>query len=131
MREASLLPSGGGCSQHKHPEGLWGNGRSFSVISLYLDEFEDGEGRSALLGVDAAQDAVELRVEAAVAESQQEAAQQSDGHAEERRHSFRPEPLRLHPPRRKISYLGVKYGSFWVAVLKTTGASSGVLRKIR
>lgn len=99
------------------------------LLGLYLDEFEDGEGRSAVLGVDAAQDAVELRVEAAVAQPQQEAAQQSDGHAEERRHPFRPTPLRLH--RKKITYLGVKKGSFWVAVLKTTGASSGVLRKIR
>lgn len=84
------------------------NGRSFSVISLYLDEFEDGEGRGAVLGVDAAQDAVELRVEAAVAQSQQEAAEQSHGHAEERRHRFRPELLRLHCPRREIGYLGVK-----------------------
>lgn len=47
----------------------------------YLNEFEDGEGGGALVGVNAAQDAVELRVEAAVAESEQEAAQQSDGHA--------------------------------------------------
>lgn len=49
----------------------------------YLDEFEDGERGGALVGVDAAQYAVELRVEAAVAESEQEAAQQGDGHAEE------------------------------------------------
>lgn len=51
---------------------------------LYLNEFEDGESGRALVGVNAAQYAVELRVEAAVAESEQEAAQQGDGHAEEK-----------------------------------------------
>lgn len=29
------------------------------------------------------------------------------------------------------NYLGVRYGSFWVVLSKTTGASSGMLRKIR
>lgn len=51
---------------------------------VYLNEFEDGESGRALVGVNAAQYAVELRVEAAVAESEQEAAQQGDGHAEEK-----------------------------------------------
>lgn len=56
-------------------------GGASRVVSSYLDKFEDGEDGRALLGVDAAQDAVELRVEAAVPQSQQEAAQQRDGHA--------------------------------------------------
>lgn len=104
------------------------SGRSLWVRS-HLDELEDGEGGGAVVGVDAAQDAVELRVEAAVSESQQEAAQQSDGDAGGGRgDAVRPEPLRRH---RRITYLGFKYGSFWVEVLKTTGASSGVLRKTR
>lgn len=91
-REVSLPPSGG-----RRQPCFGGNGRGL-VISAYLDEFEDGKRGHALLCVDAAQDAVELRVEAAVAESQQEAAQQSDGHAEGRGHSFRPKPLRSAPP---------------------------------
>lgn len=48
---------------------------------IHLDELEDGEGGRAAFGVNAAQHAVELRVEAAVPEAQQEAAQQGDGHA--------------------------------------------------
>lgn len=123
--EASLLPPGG----RLLPRSL-GSGRGLGICG-YLDEFKDGEGGHAVVGVDAAQDAVELRVEAAVAESQQEAAQQSDGDAGQRRHPFRPTPSRPRRRREKGRYLGVKYGSFWVAVLKTTGASSGVLRKIR
>lgn len=51
---------------------------------FYLNEFEDSESGRALVGVNSAQNAVELRVEAAVAQSKQEAAQQGDGHAEER-----------------------------------------------
>lgn len=86
---------------------FWGSGRGLGICG-YLDEFEDGERGHAVLGVDAAQDAVELRVEAAVAESQQEAAQQSDGHAEERRHSFRPKPSR---PRRRRRENGATWES--------------------
>lgn len=113
-------------------------GGASRVVSPYLDEFEDGEDGRALLGVDAAQDAVELRVEAAVPQSQQEAAQQRDGHAGDRDTLVHTQEALPPPPwagrgwgRTKTSYLGVRYGSRWVRVLKTMGASSGVLRKIR
>lgn len=52
------------------------------AVEDYLDEFEDGEGGGALFGINVAQDAVELGVEATVSKPEQEAAQQGDGYAE-------------------------------------------------
>lgn len=105
--EASLLPPSGAVVSG-------GSGRGLGLCR-YLDEFKDGEGGRAVVGVDAAQDAVELRVEAAVAEAQQEAAQQGDGHAEDRRHSFRPGPSR--PQRRRRG----KGGATWESNMAPSG----------
>lgn len=47
---------------------------------IYLNKLKDGKSRGTLLCIDPSEDAVELGVETAVSQAQQEATQQGNGH---------------------------------------------------
>lgn len=70
--------------QHFNPALLGSTNNVWELATRdYLDEFEDGKSGRALFSINTAQYAVELCVETTVPESEQEAAQQGNGYADE------------------------------------------------